>query len=179
MSFVHINGRSKSSGNEKFVNEVSEWVFHEKGVLRLASRRHNRVGESEKPEMYIINEEIEYVVLIEEYSRGQWQPYQAVDVQLEFSMLDPYWRLTLSPRNNGELGVVFKAPDVYGVFTFNLDYHRAGYSSISDKDRIVVRPFRHDEYERYIPAAFPYYASAFSMLGSVVLFSVLFVIHKE
>lgn len=30
--------------------------------------------------------------------------------------------------------------------------------------QIPVRPFRHNEYERFIPTAYPYYGSAFSMV---------------
>lgn len=30
--------------------------------------------------------------------------------------------------------------------------------------QIPVRPFRHNEYERFIPAAYPYYGAAFSMV---------------
>ena len=45
--------------------------------------------------------------------------------------------------------------------------------------QISVRPFRHNDYERFIPAAYPYYASAFSMMAAVVLFSIVFLYHRE
>lgn len=42
-----------------------------------------------------------------------------------------------------------------------------------------MRPLQHTEYERFIRAAYPYYVSAFSMMVGVVLFSCVFLYHKE
>lgn len=57
-----------------------------------------------------------------------------------------------------------KVPDVYGVFKFVVDYQRPGFSHISLSEQLPVRPFRHDEYERFLVAAYPYYASAASLM---------------
>lgn len=35
--------------------------------------------------------------------------------------------------------------------------------------QIPVRPFRHNEYERFIPAAYPYYGASFSMVSPLFL----------
>lgn len=43
-----------------------------------------------------------------------------------------------------------------------------------DVPQVPVRPFRHNEYERFVPAAYPYYASAFSMLAGFILFGFVF-----
>lgn len=40
-------------------------------------------------------------------------------------------------------------------------------------------PLRHNEYERFIVSAFPYYASAFSMMAGVCIFSFVFLHFKE
>ena len=45
--------------------------------------------------------------------------------------------------------------------------------------QISVRPFRHNEYERFIPAAYPYYTSAFSMMAGVLLFSFVFLYYRD
>ena len=37
-----------------------------------------------------------------------------------------------------------------------------------------VRPLRHNQYERFIPSAYPYYASAFSMMAGVFVFALVF-----
>ena len=45
--------------------------------------------------------------------------------------------------------------------------------------QISVVPLRHNEYERFIVSAFPYYASAFSMMAGVCVFSFVFLHYKE
>ena len=69
-------------------------------------------------------------------------------------------------------------PDVYGVFKFVIDYARSGYTSIELSEQVPVRPFRHNEYERFIVSAFPYYASVVSLMIAFVLLDVLFLYHK-
>ena len=90
-------------------------------------------------------------------------------------MLDPYYRLTL--KELGQTGVYssgrFVLPDVYGVFTFRVQYQRPGLTFLEDAKKVVLLPFRHDEYERFIPAAYPYYANVFSTMAGVFLFSMI------
>jgi oligosaccharyltransferase complex subunit beta len=70
-----------------------------------------------------------------------------------------------------------QVPDVYGVFKYVLDYSHQGYSHISLQQVVPVRPYKHDEYERFLLAAYPYYASvlstmtAFFLLGWAFLYS--------
>ena len=45
--------------------------------------------------------------------------------------------------------------------------------------QVSVRPLQHTQYERFIPSAYPYYASAFSMMFGVVIFSVVFLHFRE
>jgi oligosaccharyltransferase complex subunit beta len=106
-------------------------------------------------------------------------PFAADDVQLEFRMLDPYIRVNLKHDPNGRYYTQFKVPDVYGVFTFKIEYTRRGYGFLSSITRTPVRPFRHNEYERFIDSAYPYYASSFSMLAGLFIFSWFFLYHKE
>eukprot|EP00639_Heterosigma_akashiwo_P029114 CAMPEP_0194688364 /NCGR_PEP_ID=MMETSP0295-20121207/16880_1 /TAXON_ID=39354 /ORGANISM="Heterosigma akashiwo, Strain CCMP2393" /LENGTH=131 /DNA_ID=CAMNT_0039577017 /DNA_START=3 /DNA_END=399 /DNA_ORIENTATION=+ len=70
--------------------------------------------------------------------------------------------------NDGQGGysTTLKTPDVYGVFKFHVLYRRPGLSVINFDTQVSVRPFKHDEYERFIPAAFPYYAGAFSTMAA-------------
>ena len=39
-------------------------------------------------------------------------------------------------NNNGHLHTAFKAPDVYGVFQFKIDYKRTGYTFISSNTQV-------------------------------------------
>ena len=78
----------------------------------------------------------------------------------------------------GTFSTRLTVPDVYGVFKFVVDYQRPGYSHLFVSKQAPVRPFKHDEYERFIPAAFPYYASTFSMMAGFFGLTLLFLYHK-
>jgi oligosaccharyltransferase complex subunit beta len=84
-----------------------------------------------------------------------------------------------APQNdNGLLHVTFKAPDVYGVFQFQIDYKRVGYTYIESSTQVTVRPLKHTQYERFLVAAYPYYGGAFSMLFGLFVFSFVFLYHR-
>ncbi|CAL9191823.1 unnamed protein product [Musa hybrid cultivar] len=166
--------RHEKSGNEQFVTEISKWVFHERGHLKEKDFRnlavnlhHHKVGETSEPSMYWINDDLEYSVEIYEWSGSSWEPYLADDVQVQFYMMSPYVLKTLSTDQKGLYSTSFKVPDVYGVFQFKLDYQKLGYTSLSLSKQIPVQPFRHNEYERFITTAFPYYRASFSTVGSL------------
>lgn len=174
------NSKTESTGNEQFVFKTLEWLLKEKGVLRIVKVEHHRVGESGPPDVYTINEELEYTLYAEEWNGKKWVPFNVKDIQLEFSMIDPHIRTILTnDGKNGKYTTRFKIPDRYGVFTFRVDYVRKGYTFLSSIVRTPVRPYRHNQYERFIESAYPYYASAFSMLGGLFLFSWVFLYHRE
>eukprot|EP00741_Cyanophora_paradoxa_P017720 tig00000203_g17114.t1 len=167
------------SGNQQFAVEVARWTLQEKGMLRATNVRHRIVNGTENPEIYRIKDSLEYKVDIMEYKDGKWIPFVADDVQLEFTMLDPYVRTTLQHNGKGTYSTTFQVPDVYGVFKLVLHYRRVGYSTLSASHQVAVRPFDHNEYERFIVSAYPYYASAFSMMVGMVLFSIVFLFNKS
>lgn len=98
---------------------------------------------------------------------------------------------------------------MYGVFQFKVDYNRLGYTHLYSSTQVStghspcsasvcptgasegqvseasvllqvsVRPLQHTQYERFIPSAYPYYASAFSMMVGLFLFSIVFLHMKE
>ncbi len=172
------NKRFDRSGNEELSTSLTQWVFKEKGVLRVNGVKHHKVGLTQPPNAYTIKENIIYSINIQEVVNGKWQPYQGTDVQLEFIRLDPFVRTTLK-NNNGNFQVQFQIPDVYGIFKFNVQYNRIGYTNLFSSTQVSVRPLQHTEYDRFIPAAFPYYASAFSMMISVFLFSFIQLYHHD
>ncbi|KAK6150956.1 hypothetical protein DH2020_015888 [Rehmannia glutinosa] len=119
------------SGNEQFVTELSKWIFHERGHLKAVNLKHNKVGETEEPPIYRINDDLEFSVEIYEWSGTSWVPYIADDVQVQFYMMSPYVLKTLPTNQKGLYYTSFKVPDVYGVFQFKVEYHRLGYTSLS------------------------------------------------
>ncbi|XWS39833.1 hypothetical protein CRYUN_Cryun18bG0088400 [Craigia yunnanensis] len=163
--------KHEKSGNEQFLTELSKWVFHERGHLKAVNVKHHKIGETDEPALYRINDELEYLVEIYEWSGTSWEPYISDDVQVQFYMMSPYVLKTLSNEKNGLYSTSFKVPDVYGVFQFKVEYQKLGYTSLSLSKQIPVRPYRHNEYERFIPAAYPYYGAAFSMMAGFFIFS--------
>jgi len=170
----HDSKKYDISGNKKFISELIQWNFNERGVLKAENIKHHRVDEENAPFSYRIKDDIEYSVDISEWNGEKWVPYKGKDVQLEFVRLDPYVRTYLVHNGKGTFTGKFKVPDVYGVFTFRLDYQRLGYTNILLKTIHPVRPFRHNEYERFIVTAYPYYAGAFSMMAGLFIFSIAF-----
>uniref|UniRef100_A0A1A8G8D3 Dolichyl-diphosphooligosaccharide--protein glycosyltransferase 48 kDa subunit n=1 Tax=Nothobranchius korthausae TaxID=1143690 RepID=A0A1A8G8D3_9TELE len=170
--------RHEQTGNLELAVALSRWVFKEAGVLRVGAVTHHPVGETAPPAAYTVTDLVEYSIVIEMLSEGRWIPFDGNDIQLEFVRIDPFVRTYLK-KNGGKYSVQFKLPDVYGVFQFKVDYNRLGYTHLYSSTQVSVRPLQHTQYERFIPSAFPYYASAFSMMGGLFVFSVVFLHMKE
>ncbi|KAJ3279198.1 hypothetical protein HK104_001661 [Borealophlyctis nickersoniae] len=184
---VKVAGRDRypKSGNEAFVSEVSAWVFQEKGVLRVRRVKHHRENETAQHGIYRIKDDMVYSIEVAEWHLNAWRPYRATDMQFEAVMLDPYIRKTMTPlpgspdAKSGKFITNFKLPDKYGVFTFKVEYKRHGYTWLTESETVQVRPYRHDQYPRFIGAAYPYYANAFSMMVAFFVFSAVFLYNQE
>lgn len=169
----------KLSGNQDVANSLIKWVFGEQGRLRVENVAHHLEGEKTSPPFYTIEEPVVYTISISELIDGSWKPFQSKDVQLEFVRIDPFVRTTLKAIGGGHYQAKFNIPDVYGVYQFKVDYDRVGYTHLYSSTQVSVRPLTHTQYERFIPSAFPYYISAFSMMAGVFLFSIVFLHFKE
>jgi len=187
-------------GNAKFCSALIKWAFGETGVLRFRDIRHYKsdgsppdviLHERERPDLpqslypdpeitrnslvYRIKDDIVYSILVEEYCGGVWKPFAATDMQMEFVMLDPYVRKTMvADPQSGRHTVQFTAPDDYGIFKFRVMYRRTGYSVLHAETQVSIRPFKHNEYERFIPTAYPYYTASFSAMIGFFIFSLYF-----
>ncbi|XP_057658135.1 dolichyl-diphosphooligosaccharide--protein glycosyltransferase 48 kDa subunit [Diorhabda carinulata] len=167
------------SGNEEVATAISQWVFREHGQLRVKSVKHHKEGEKEAPQDYTIMDNVVYTIEIDILENGQWKPFTANDIQLEFVRIDPFVRTTLQRKPSGEYEAKFKIPDVYGVYQFKVDYDRVGYTRLFSTTQVSVRPLQHTQYERFITSAYPYYTGAFSMMLGVFVFSFVFLHFKE
>ncbi|KAG9297535.1 hypothetical protein G9A89_001475 [Geosiphon pyriformis] len=174
-----------NSGNKAFVDDLIKWTFQESGVLKAISSHLHREGEDEELDAYRIKDNIVYTIEVSEYANDRWQPFNGTDIQLEVIMLDPYIRRTLIPlpitpqHHSRKFEAHLKLPDVYGVFTFKVNYKREGYSYIVDSTTMAVRPFRHNEYPRFISSAYPYYVGAASMSVGFLVFSAVWIFNKD
>ena len=87
-------------------------------------------------------------------------------------MLDPYYIINMEQksRNSPTYVATLKAPNKLGVFKFAVEYWRYGYSFIDEVTEVTVKQFRHDEYPRFLPVAYPYYLNVFAQMGAGFLF---------
>ncbi|KAJ8323377.1 oligosaccharyl transferase glycoprotein complex, beta subunit [Batrachochytrium dendrobatidis] len=165
-------------GNAAFSADISKWVFQEKSVVQITNTKHHRVNETDQHGIYRIKDEMIYSATIKVWSGDAWEPFVAKDIQFEAVMLDPYIRKTMN-ESDGVYVARFTLPDQYGVFSFKLNYQRHGLSYISASETVQVRPFRHNQFPRFLVVAYPYYANIFSLMVAFFLFSAVFLFNKE
>lgn len=132
---------------------------------------------------YRVKDHLEYMVDIYEYDHkiNQWKPYLTDDLQVEFVMMNPYVRQQmkmLSP-SKPTYHISFRAPNKFGVFKFIVDYKRIGYSYLDISTKVPLRPYNHNEYERFLPTAFPYYAGVFCILTGFLIFTIIFLFGRN
>ncbi|KAI0747762.1 Dolichyl-diphosphooligosaccharide-protein glycosyltransferase [Daedaleopsis nitida] len=166
------------SGNRQFARDVAAWTFQESQVLRIDTVEHHRVNETLPAQTYTINDRVTFTTYISKYDPevDVWEPYSGLnDLQLEFTMLDPHIRTALPPipGEPGKYSVTFRVPDRHGVFKFVVDYKRKGTTYLTSSTVVPVVPPRHDGYPRFLSAAWPYYAGAFSTSAAFMLFVAL------
>ena len=175
--------------NGNFVSTVSAWAFKDAGALRASPIRHSLLnplpaalnggsadgGHRWGDAPYRVGDEVKVEIdILEADGRGGWRPFEVAgddEVQVEYRMLDPFVRAALRPSNNGTFSAVIKAPDVYGVFKLGVHFVRPGLTPLHVEVVAPLRPFRHDEFGRFLMAAAPYYATLFSV--SVAFFAVV------
>lgn len=167
------------SGNMAFCMDIAMWTFKKNGVLRVKDVSHYLASDKQTPVAYTIEQDVVYKIAIEELVEGKWVAFQNKDVQLEFFRIDPFVRMFLTPSPEGVFTAEFKLPDIYGVFKYKVDYSRTGYTHLFHAAQVSVRPKTHTQYERFIASAYPYYASAFSMMFGVCLFSIVFLHNRD
>ncbi|KAF8744955.1 hypothetical protein AX14_011970 [Amanita brunnescens Koide BX004] len=166
------------SGNIQFAKDVAAWTFQESNVFRIDKVEHHRPNVTTSPDIYTVNDQIVFTAYISKYDAhtSTWVPYSGMqDLQLEFTMLDPHIRTALrpSPELAGKYSVTFRAPDRHGVFKFVINHRRKGITYLQSSTTVAVVPPRHDEYPRFLSAAWPYYIGAMSTSVGFLLFSAL------
>ncbi len=192
-------GPAAAPCNGALAAAAAAWVLGGAGVLRASPLRHRLApgtasalagpGRESGPHRsgdapYRVSDSIQVALDIEQkvLEKGgrsggggvveKWVPFSGTDVQVEYTMLDPHVRKTLSPptpgaqasddgfTGNATFAAVLDAPDVYGAFKLTLTYRRPGWSFLASETPAPLRPFRHDEFPRFLPAAYPYYTAA-------------------
>ena len=112
---------------------------------------------------YTVNDNITVEVQVLERSGSDWVPHVSNSLVAEYTMLDPYVAQPMQHKGGGNYILSFRAPDVYGVFKYVVEYNRPGYSFLKFEELMPLRPLRHDQYPRFILQAYPYYATLLSI----------------
>jgi oligosaccharyltransferase complex subunit beta len=169
-----------AANNEQYARQLGLWAFQRAGVLRLSNDAHFLTESEETLEQYTIFNQVTFRVDIHEIDEsGNWVEAGNTDIQVEWTRMDPFVRQYLTKTaGSAEQKFDFKVPHVYGVYKFIINYKRVGYTFIQYEQTVPVIPLQHTEYERFIVSAYPYYASAGSMVVGLFLFSFVFLYHK-
>lgn len=174
------------TANAAFVEDMTKWLFGEKNVVQVLGSRHYNTHDPamKQKEQYRVGEDVTYEIVLSEYDgdRNGWiAPHTITDLQLEVTMLDPHLRIPLHPSTkfehrsatNRTYTASFKLPDRHGVFTFLVDHKRQGMSWLEERTQMSITPLRHDEFERFITGAMPYYATVGSIVVAWLVFAAI------
>lgn len=188
-------GSTEALSDSDLANELIQWTFQLKGVIKATRFSDKRVAQNgiELPfvdaDDYYKVKDLAYIEIgLSEYNAAtdSWVPFVAKDaVQFEFIMLDPYQRLNLEltdiSAEEAIYSIEFQIPDQHGMFTFSVDYKRPGLSYILEQKVIPVRHLANDEYARSweIPNSKVYIAGYGVVVISWLLFVLYFVFSQK
>ncbi|KAM0342084.1 hypothetical protein ACHAPU_009697 [Fusarium lateritium] len=149
-------GKALFPANREFITNLAGWTFKELGVLRVNKIEHRLKGDNEtNPSLYRIKNDVTYSISVSEYAWNDWQPFKLPEgdhLQLEFSMLSPFHRISLTPVHTDEHETVYSTdfvlPDQHGIFNFMVNYKRPFLTNLEEKNTVSVRHMAHDEYPR-------------------------------
>ena len=65
-----------------------------------------------------------------------------------------------------------------GIYQFKIIYKKPGYTFLSLAERVTVRPYKHDEYERFLFVAFPYTFGMIATIAGTFVFMAVFLYSK-
>lgn len=172
--------------NKQFCEELLDWVMQESGVLRVNSVKHQKEGSglalSENylaPENYFIEDKIEYFLSISQKNHGVWSDFEARDIQMAFTMLDPYARFTLEQVRPGVFYTKFRTPQRLGIFKFEVEYAKHGLSFLHLDDKVSIIQWRHDMFPRFMHRIWPFYTSIFVLMAGFFVFLFYFLFAEE
>ena len=120
-----------------------------------------------------------FTIEVSEYSHTHYIPFVVPpndDLQLEFTMLSPFHRLSLQPAtksaNSTFFTTSFKLPDQHGIFAFKVNYKRPFFNNVDERRQVTVRHMAHDEWPRswVISGAWPWIGGLWSVIVGFLLF---------
>jgi oligosaccharyltransferase complex subunit beta len=89
-------------------------------------------------------------------------------------MLDPWVRTTLVKGQGNNYHAEFYAPLKEGIYQYKIIYKKPGFNFIKEAERVTIRPYKHDEFERFLFVAYPYFFGTFGTIIATFIFIVLY-----
>jgi len=138
-----LRNMPNTSPNYVFCEELLEWNFGESGILKAENIVHKKADGSEVMSTeYCIKTDVEYNVDLYQWNKklSTWTAFDDADAQLEFVMLDPYFRIPLTQKEKGKptYQANLKTPDRFGVFQFKVNYTRNGYTTVQTATKVFL-----------------------------------------
>ncbi|OAF71042.1 Oligosaccharyl transferase subunit [Intoshia linei] len=155
--------------NLNVARNVISWGFKQKGVLQLVNPTHYIQSKDKSHPQYTISQPIYYSIDAYQFNiekSPKWEPFITNQFQLEFIRIDPFYRLNLnsSQTHIGRYEASFQLPDVFGIFKFSVIHNIPGYTYVDQIVTTSIAPLRHDQADRFVIAAYPYYMNAFVVM---------------
>lgn len=67
-----------------------------------------------------------------------------------------------------------KAPQKEGIYQFKIIYKKAGFNFVTLAERVTIRPYKHDQFERFLFVAYPYFFGLFSTIFATFAFVIIY-----
>ena len=67
-----------------------------------------------------------------------------------------------------------QAPQKEGIYQFKIIYKKPGYNFVTLAERVTIRPYKHDQFERFLFVAYPYFFSVWSTIIAAFAFVVIY-----
>ncbi|KAL0213280.1 hypothetical protein RCL1_006906 [Eukaryota sp. TZLM3-RCL] len=171
--------------NDKFnfdqIKRIFDFALHERHHFRVSPV----VEISPDLPSYKIKEDVEVCVLVEEWDGGSASYKQAVDddVYIVFRLVEEYMRVAVKfDIARSKHCAQLRLPEKYGVFTLIVEHvdHFDGVAlSTSYSKEMPIRPLRHNEFERWILPAYPFYAVVLVEVVVFLIFSIFFLVYRS
>lgn len=106
----------------------------------------------------------------------EWVAFNRPDVQMEFFMLDPYYRLDMKIACpfSGTYKQFLKTPHKLGIYKLKVHFWRYGFPYLDYEKEVSNIQLRHDQHPRWIKDALPNYVSVACALLGFTLFTLAF-----
>ena len=167
-----------SSLPESTLKGIFGWAQGTRFYMKIASISHELTSKTSNLDLanrgktdldstiYRVNDHINVRMCLSNGHDSRFIPEKANDFQFELKMMNIQLRKCFDSIDaDGCLtSVNIQLPPKSAVYTLKISHNRPGWSQLSHNEKLLVRPFRHNEFPRFLTIAAPYYVSWIGIL---------------